>query len=293
MLNLSSIYRLLRLKILTVTALATLTATAVEDEDSVTTMRPVMSAYTFGIGSAHLCDTYLTPLKYSGWGVQLSYERMQAMRFDPERWIMQLNGTLSVEKTQNPARNMDMWDFDFDIRWAMLRRLPINGRLNVSIGGATGLTLGALYNRRNGNNPVSAKAAWTVDVTAMATYSAKISRLPVTFRYQATMPLTGVFFSPDYGELYYEIYLGNHSGLVHAVWPGKYFKLSNLVTADLHLGSTSLRLGYSNCIFSSKANEIVSRRMTHLFVIGVTAEWISLRPTRKMTSEARVISAIY
>lgn len=281
-----------RTAFLLLSLLAALAASAA-GTDSVTTVRPVVSAYTLGFGSAHLCDTYLTPLKYSGWGAHLSYERMQAMRFDPERWVMQLTGTLAVERTQNPARNMTMWDLDIDLRWAMMRRFAVDEHFRVAIGGATGVTAGALYNRRNGNNPVSAKAAWTVDATAMATYSVRISRLPVTFRYQAVMPLTGMFFSPDYGELYYEIYLGNHRGLVHAAWPGNYFKLTNLITADLHLGATSLRLGYSNCVFSSKANEIVSRRTTHLFVIGVSTEWLSLHPAHRPDPTVRIISAIY
>ena len=55
-----------------------------------TVERPVLSSYTVEAGSAHLVETYLSPLKYSGWGTALGYERMQAMRFDPENWVMNL-----------------------------------------------------------------------------------------------------------------------------------------------------------------------------------------------------------
>ena len=266
---------------------------AMRDTTATTTVRPIVSAFSLGIGSEHLCDTYLTPLHYSGWGLQLGYERLQAMRFDPERWIMQLGGTLTAGATDNPAGNMTMWEIDLDVRWAMMHRFTVAPGLKLAFGGATGITLGALYNRRNGNNPISARAAWTLDATAMAAYNTRLSRLPITLRYQATMPLVGAFFAPDYGELYYEIYLGNHSGLAHCAWPGNYFKLSNLLTADLHFGATILRLGYSATIFSSKANEIVSRRVSHLFVIGVTTEWLSLRPRSSDLPKARVISARY
>ena len=90
------------------------------------------------------------------------------------------------------------------------------------------------------------------------------------------MPLTGMFFSPQYGELYYEIYLGNRSGLVRAAWPGNFLRLDNLLSADLHFGATTLRLGYRLDYSSSKASHIVTRRLSHCAVVGITCEWISL-----------------
>jgi hypothetical protein len=118
--------------------------------------------------------------------------------------------------------------------------------------------------------------------------------MPVTFRYMADLPLTGVFFAPDYGELYYEIYLGNHSGLIHAAYPGNYFRLNNLLTADMHFGATTLRIGYQCNIFSSKANDIVANRTTHQFVIGIVSEWLSLDyGHRRNLDQAKIISALY
>ncbi|MDE6654828.1 MAG: DUF3316 domain-containing protein, partial [Muribaculaceae bacterium] len=115
-------------------------------------------------------------------------------------------------------------------------------------------------------------------------------RLPLTVRYQPTLPLTGVFFSPDYGQLYYQIALGEHDGLLHAAWPGNYFALDNLLTVDLHLGATSLRIGYHNNTFSSKVNNIVSLDITHAVVIGITTEWISLSPTSDKINAAIISS---
>ena len=104
----------------------------------------------------------------------------------------------------------------------------------------------------------------------------RLGSLPVTFRYRLRMPLTGMFFSPQYGELYYEIYLGNRSGLVRAAWPGNFLRLDNLLSADLHFGATTLRLGYRLDYSSSKASHIVTRRLSHCAVVGITCEWISL-----------------
>ena len=259
------------------------------------TLRPVAAAYTLEVGSSHLSDTYLTPLKYGGKSFALGYERMQAMRFSPERWVMQLTGRLELNRALNPAHNATMWDLGLELQWGMMRRWSVDGvsGLQLYAGGATTLDVGALYLSRNGNNPVSAKAAWTVGLTGAAVYHFKISRLPVCLRYQPVLPVTGAFFSPDYGELYYEIYLGNRDNLAHAAWFGNYFRLNNLLTADLRLGSTNLRLGYRGDILSTKENNIVTRRITHTLIIGVSGEWLSLPRSGRISSNAKIISSVY
>lgn len=270
-----------------------MSAAASEPDDSVKVLRPVFAAYTAEAGSSHLADTYLTPLKYSGWHVGLDYVRYQAMGFDPEGWTMRLHGNLGADRTKNPAGNATMWNFMLTLDWGMMRKFRPAGGLTLAAGGSTGIQAGCLYNERNGNNPASAKGAWTVNLTGYAAYRCNVGRLPVTLMYQATLPVTGVFFSPDYGELYYEIYLGNRSGLAHCAWWGNYFSLDNLVTADLHFGSTSLRLGYRGNIFSSKVNNIVTHIYDHSFVIGVSGEWLSFNPRRPHSSKAKAVSPIY
>nr|MBD5378168.1 DUF3316 domain-containing protein [Bacteroides sp.] len=263
--------------------------------DSDRPLRPVTSAWTVEIGSAHEADTYLSPLHYSGWHAGFNYERFQAMRFDPERWVMRLDIGAAVDRTDNPARNASMTGASLRDSWSMMRRfaIPAVSGLRVAAGGITELDAGALILSRNGNNPVSARAAWTVGLTAMATWSTRLGRLPVTLRYQPALPVIGAFFSPDYGELYYEISLGNHSNLAHCAWFGNRFAMSNLVTADLRFGATALRLGYSGRIISSKVNNIVTRSFTHALVIGVSGEWLSLSPVHTPTPETRIISAYY
>ena len=163
----------------------------------------------------------------------------------------------------------------------------------LAAGGQAQADIGVLYLPRNANNPASAKASITLGATGMAVWNGKLGRLPVTFRYMPRLPLVGAFFSPDYDELYYEIWLGNHSGLAHCAWPGNYFRLDNLLTADLHFGATTLRVGYRFEYFTSKAGDIVSRTANHSFVIGIATELISLRAGASHTPDARIISALY
>ncbi len=266
---------------------------AAENSDSITTIRPVTSAYTAGAGSSHLADTYLSPLKYTGWHTDFHYERMQAMKFSPEKWVMQMRFGVQADCADSPAGNTDMWYWGLDFSWAMMRRWHMPYNITVGGGGIAMLHAGTLYNKRNSNNPCSAKASITAGITAYAAWNVKLWNLPVTVRYQPALPVIGAFFSPDYGELYYEIYLGNHEGLAHCAWWGNHFRLDQLLTADLHFGSTSLRIGYSGSILSTKVNHLVTHIYTHAAVIGISGEWISLNPRKKISPHARTISALY
>ncbi len=259
-------------------------------------LRPVTASYTLEAGSSHLTDTYLSPLKYDGWHTAFAYERYQAMKFSPERWTMSLTASLALDKTDNPARNASMYSLMVRAGWSMMRRWrPFSAlpSLTLALGGGVGLEAGALYNDRNGNNPASAKAALTLDLTGFASWRTRVGRLPVTLTYRPTLPLAGAFFSPDYGELYYEIWLGDHGGLAHFAWPGNYFSLDSRLTADLHFSATSLRIGYAGRVFSSKTNDIVTNIFTHALVIGVSGDWLSLDCRKGLPRDARVIHATY
>lgn len=256
-------------------------------------IRPVTSAYMLEAGTGHLADTYLSPLKYDGWHVALDYERRQAMKFDPERWVMHLGGGIAMDRTENPARNATMWNLTVDAEWGMERRWLIPYGMTVTAGGSTSIEGGCLYSARNGNNPASAKAAWTVNATASIALPVRMGRLPVTFRYGAMLPVTGIFFAPDYGELYYEIYLGDRSGLVHGAWWGNYFAMENLVTADLQLGATTLRVGYRGNILSTKVNDVTTRMVSHSVVVGIVCEWMALSPGHRPNPDTQIISARY
>lgn len=255
-------------------------------DSAVRPLRPVLSAFTVEYGSARAADTYLTPLHYKGAHWALGYERMQAPRFDPQRCITQLDGRLQLDRTLNPARNSAMLGADIKLAYTVSWRMPraLTPGLTLAFGGGPSLTAGALALMRNGNNPVSARGAVTLDARATADYSFRPLQVPVTVRWQVSTPLTGVFFSPDYGQLYYEIWLGERAGLVRGAWWGNYFGLDNYVSADIRLGGTALRVGYRGTLLSTSTRGIVTRSFNHAVVLGVAVEWLSLSPRTKMNT---------
>ena len=157
-------------------------------------------------------------------------------------------------------------------------------------GGEIELSGGVLYNPRNSNNPAAAKTSIALGFAEMLTYTLHIGHFPITLRYQLSLPVLGVFFSPAFGESYYEIfYLRNHSGIVKfGSWHNR-FDMNNLLTVEIPIGRSALRLGYDNRIRSSRASHLDYFHYSNAFVIGIATP-IS---KRKNISERTSISAFY
>ncbi len=267
-----------------------------QDSLQVEVLRPSISSFTAEVGSASILDTYLTPIRYHGVNTRLAYEGLRAMKFSPDRWIMQGVAAAEYANVQNPAGNHTMHSLMIDAKWGMMHRWNdvFTPRLTLHLGGSPQLRGGVIYNAYNSNNPVSAKIRLSLNLTAMASYHINVGRMPVTLRYQATLPTIGAFFSLDYGEAFYELYVGNTQGIVNVGWWGNRFDMENLLTADLHLGNSVLRLGYRNLIETSWVHNLNTQIFTHGFVIGISGEWLQLGARqKKLSPAARIVSALY
>ena len=267
-----------------------------QDSLQVEVLRPSISSFTAEVGGASILDTYLTPIRYHGVNTRLAYEGLRAMKFSPDRWIMQGVTAVEYANVQNPAGNHTMHSLMIDAKWGMMHRWNdvFTPRLTLHLGGSPQLRGGVIYNAYNSNNPVSAKIHLSLNLSAMASYHLNIGRLPITLRYQATLPTIGAFFSLDYGEAFYELYVGNTQGIVNVGWWGNRFDMENLLTADLHLGNSVLRLGYRNLIETSWVHNLNTQIFTHGFVIGISGEWLQLGARQKKLSPAvRIVSALY
>ena len=225
--------------------------------------------FTVEAGYASVHDSYLTPITYDGLDLAMAYEAMRSIRND--KWLWQLQVGADYNFVENGAKNNELHKLMGDITFDMQRqwRQLIAHRVDVSVGPMTQLRAGIIYDEVNSNNPVSVRAYWNVGVTAMAAMPTHMWRLPVTLRYQAQLPVAGVFFAPEYDESYYEIYLGNHKNLAHLGWWGNRLDMSHYVGADLHLGKTTLRVGYRARLEHWDVNHLKVHDVTHALVLGI------------------------
>ena len=140
----------------------------------------------------------------------------------------------------------------------------------MTLGGALDLSGGALYLPINGNNPVQAMVYAGIDLTAGLAWKTHFGRLPVTFADSASLPTLGAFFCPQYGQSYYEIYLGERSGLAHFGWWGNCFGINNHLTMSLHFRNRkSLVLGYRLYVRNNRANHLTNQYVTNAFTVAI------------------------
>lgn len=281
-------------KILSVGLLAH-SANAVAQEAEIPQLRPAAVAVTLDAGGAGSVDTYLSPLRYQGMHLRFGFERLRATRFQPEKWVSQIAAGVTYDMSDNPAGNNTIHSLSADADWRLMHRwnIAVAGGLSLYAGGTLGFDGGVVYNPRNSNNVCSPQIYLHAGVSGMAVWRTRLGRLPLTVRYQASVPVAGGFFLPDYDQSFYEIYLGNYADTMNFSWWGNRFDMENLLTVDFHFGTTALRLGYRNDFTTLWENNISVRRTAHSAVIGVAWESVRLNPRKTVSPQARMISAFY
>lgn len=257
--------------LMAVLAVALLACQAAAGQDSVAVtvpQRASVSMFMIDAGYAAVHDSYLTPITYDGMDLGLAYE---AMRPAAHHWLWQLLVGTDYNYVENPAGNNNLHKLLGEVTFDMQRqwRAALARRVDLSVGPMAQLRAGVVHNPVNSNNPVTARAHFGLGVTGMAAWSTRLWRMPVTLRYQAQLPVLGVFFAPEYDESYYEIYLGNHDGLAHLAWWGNRLDMTHYLGADLHLGCLTLRLGYRTRLEHWTVNHLKVHDVTHSLVLGI------------------------
>lgn len=205
---------------------------------------PITQVYSLEFGGVTAYSSYLSPMRYRGWGLALTGEWSKNLRQNPGKVLMSFAAKVDCGSMLNPAKSAGMLGSTAYFGWGLAAQWHPSCRWHLTLGGMLDLYGGALYLTRNGNNPVTPLAYTGIDLTASASYGFRLGRLPVVVRDVVRIPSVGVFFSPQYGETMYEIYLGNRKDLVHFGWWGNNFGIDNLLAFDLMFGRKFLRLGY-------------------------------------------------
>lgn len=237
--------------------------------------RVLGTVYSLEAGGEHAFNTYLSPLSHTGFTVGLAGEWSRPMGSSPH-WGMDIGARARLGLLENPARNAAMNDLGITLSWRAVRSSgPLPG-LTLGIGAGALLDAGALYLPRNSNNPVAARAYLGITLEGKAAYRLRLWGKTLRLSESVSLPSLGLFFSPHYGQSYYEIYLGDTSGLARCGWWGNHFAINNLVAVDIPINNIRLRLGYRLEVSNIIASGIHSRISTHSFVLGICTEWLNV-----------------
>lgn len=246
--------------------------------------RPVLQEYRLEIGGGTALSTYLSPLRYSGRVAGASGEWTKASQWSPENLIMQFEAGGSLRDYMNSAKTATMMGIDGMFAWGMQWRKRLPYSLQITAGGSLDLSGGCLYLTRNGNNPINVYASASVDINTSLSWRFRIGRLPMVLSDEIRIPSLGAFFSPQYGETYFEIWLGNHKNLAHCGWWGNNFRIDNLLSVKMDFGRTAMEIGYRYDYRSAYASHLNTQISTHSFVIGIIPHGLGLKRKQLINS---------
>lgn len=261
--------------------LISLNASAQESEQAEEFERPVIGSYRIEIGSRSDYCSYLSPFSYKGTNFALSGFWTKVLPVHPTHLAMHFEGRVNMADLLNPAKTAREIDIHAQVQWGIEWQKRLGHDWLVEAGGAAGVYGGVIYLPRNGNNPASAQFAAGISACGYASKLFYIKKLPVLVSDRLNIPLFSGFFCQDYGESYYEIYLGNHRGLAHFGWPGNRFGIDNLLAVTLDLGRTALEIGYRFSMQDQYANHLTTRVYNNAFVIGVIPGGLGIKSGKK------------
>ncbi len=228
-----------------------------------------------GVGFANVLDTYISPYNYTGTDFRLQRETTRMTKLMDGCVMNQTLIDVNCNVLQNHAGNVDAYSggVRYSIGWLYACLPSKHSPFTFAFGPEASVYGGVVYVDRSGNNPAQAKADLTVNVTGMATCRFNVSGRDWQARYQMTVPVVGMAFSPNYGQSYYEAFtLGNYDHNIVFAYPGNMPSMRHRITLDIPVGShgDSFRCGYVGQFNQSSYNNLRHHSYTHDFMIGFT-----------------------
>ena len=236
----------------------------------------VSHALTVGVGAINVYDSYLTPLEYSGTEIRVQRETFRQTHLMNNKVYVQTLLNAHASYGRNESLNGKMYEgiLNWNIGW--LHKWELNEKLAILAGPMADLNAGFIYNERNTNNPAQGKVYVNADVSGMADYHFSLWKHNFRLRYQLSLPVLGLMFSPEFGESYYEMFGQQHFGWhnVAVTTPFSQPSLRQSLYLDFTWHNTNLRVGYVGDLHQSKVNRIECHTYSHAIMVGVIKNFL-------------------
>ena len=227
-----------------------------------------------GLGTSNVLDTYLSQEHFKGAGVSF-LSTIERNRTDC-RWSTIMEHEANISSVKDRPDSKHELEGAYNFYWGKLYSWQLmDNRLKLQAGGLVNASLGVIYNTSNSNNPAQARAHLNLMPTGTAAYRFQLFKHNLVARYELSLPLAGIMFSPNYGQSYYEIFSrGNYD---HNIVPTTFVSAPewrHMLTIDIPLttrpSSLTLRIGYLGNMQQAKVNNLRQHVYTHRILIGVT-----------------------
>lgn len=250
-------------------ALATSTVAAAQADSILGGKAVQKERYTlFGWGHTNILDTYLSQETYQGTEIRYLSEVFRQRKASRVSTVAGHHVWLSSAGTRNNRNSLLTVMYNMMYGWHYNCNVGLPD-LRLKVGGLLDGTLGGTYNTRNSNNPAQARISLSLNPSARLSWDFRVRNIPFTLHYEASLPLIGLAFSPNFGQSYYEIFSeGNYDRNVVVTSPFAAPQLHQMLVLDFQLWRKTFSIGYMGDIRQMKANQLKYHQYTHGVVIG-------------------------
>ena len=228
----------------------------------------VNNSWTVSYGTFNLNDSYLSPLKYFGWNVQIDAVHQKFFKKKPNLFWKNHNAFNYAYLINKPATADIMYvsgDMGFGTNYNFFKQKPFS----IYLGGYASLFFAGKYNGRNVNNIASVDANFAVSSDFGVRYRVKLGqKMRLVFRDEFQIPLLGAMFVPEMGTLYYEYLFGNWHNAFHFTSLYNRFGIKNNVFIDLEFQKIIVRLTCLQNFQQWHANHLKFKTFQYNFGIG-------------------------
>ncbi|MDR1561892.1 MAG: DUF3316 domain-containing protein [Dysgonamonadaceae bacterium] len=240
-----------------------------------------------GIGTSSIYDTYLSPLQYGGINLSLTSELMKTLSIAGGKVISQQQIDISFRQAGNRTATAVSRAGMLQYNYGLFYRFKPYRRLRLYLGAQPEILLGFIHNNRNTNNPVTGKFHAGINLSAITSVIIPVETCPIRFSLQVSAPMTGIMYSPEYGQSYYEIGIGDNNNLIYFSTPQNYINLKGMITIEVPAGNTTFRFGYLHSLYQTKINSLQTQIRTNTFYVGLSKN-ILMVPGRKLNKYQHV-----
>ncbi|MFT3751946.1 MAG: DUF3316 domain-containing protein [Paludibacter sp.] len=272
------------MKKLTLTLFALLAITLVSaqnDTDPKYLLTTKSSVYNISLLS--ITDPYLSPLPYSGVGVNFNESTRRYFSADNTKWSMQDKLSLSAGTLVNPVGTSAMLYAGANYGWGANYHFRFNKQLRVLAGGLWDVDFGMKNVSRNVNNPVNLDMATNLNLTGLLLYDFQLFRNTLCLQVNMQTPLFGYMFVPPGGASYYDMFeLGNTSNAFHFSSIHNKRGLIHSYSVDVPFNHSVWRFGLYFQNLKYMANEMVFKYNEVSLLVGTTFDAISFGGKKRM-----------
>ncbi|GBU08492.1 hypothetical protein AwDysgo_18230 [Bacteroidales bacterium] len=234
-----------------------------------------------GFGKVKLYDTYLSPIEYEGFYINYNTERMKMKDMLNKKLAAQQILNVHLSFTDNTSKTSTRYSGFIDYSYGLLYRMQVHRRFKIFAGMQANGVLGFIYSDHSGNNPASAKAHISANLSTILVYDFNFLSLPLRAIYQVSSPFVGTVYAPDYGQSYYEISEGNTKNIFHLSSYHNYLSLKNTIALEIPVRYMTLKLAYSYHAYESKIALNETRMHSSGFMIGLSKEFFNVRKDKR------------